>query len=84
MIGQDLGMKIGSIAEQLEISFKKRSHELKNQLNEKYNEYWREMTGGELMSKNFKFNLIFRTMHNRNYAKLQACIKKTIHEINNF
>jgi hypothetical protein len=84
MIAQDLGMKIGSLAEQLEVSFKNKCPELKNTLTEKYNEYWREMTGGDLMSQNFTFSLGFRALHDRNYAKLQACLKKTIHEINNF
>ncbi len=84
MIAQDLGMKIGSLAEQLEVSFKNKCPEIKTALTERYGEYWREMTGGDLMSQNFTFSLGFRATHDRNYAKLQACLKKTIHEINNF
>ncbi len=84
MIGPDLGLKISSIAEQLEISFKSTCQSLKTELIEKYNEYWRDMTGGELMSQSFQFNLSFRSIHDKNYAKLQGCLKKAIHQINGF
>lgn len=84
MIARDLGMKIGSIADQLETSFKNKCPKLTNNLRERYNEYWREVTGGELMSQDFEFNLIFKSMHDKNYSKLQATLKKAIHEINNY
>ena len=83
MIAKDLGMKIGSLADQLDTSFKTKCQKLKIELNERYTEYWGEMTGGELMSTTFQFNLAFRTVHDRNYARLQASLKKAIHEINN-
>ncbi len=84
MIAQDLGMKIGSLGDQLEASFKHRSRRLKPELTERYNEYWREMTGGELMSRTFQFTIAFRNTHDRHYARLLASLKKAIHEINNF
>jgi hypothetical protein len=84
MIGPDLSIKLESAREQLNIAFGEKSGKLRDGINQSYIEYWREITGGDLMSDNFKFDLKFRNHHDRNYAKLESKLKKAVHEINKY
>jgi hypothetical protein len=83
-ISRDLSIKISSLTTQLTLSFKNKSGELIKEIEQVYSDYWHETTGGELMSENFKFDIRFCTAHDKNYSKLEACLKKSVYQINNY
>lgn len=84
MISTGLGAKISSLTEQLNTSFKKQSYKDIRNIDENYKEYWQEITGGELMSNDFKFDIKFCLSHDKGYRKIESCLKKIIHNINNY
>lgn len=77
-------MKISSVRNQLKSSFKRSSSEICEDLYPKYIEYWIELTGGELMNKDFKISYSFCKNHNRAYLKIEGYLKSCIHVINRF
>jgi hypothetical protein len=84
MISRDLDMKITSLAEQIESAFDGKGDKIIANLKETYGSYWRETTGGELMSNTFKFNMSFRVAHDKNHLNIASSLKRAIHAINNF
>jgi hypothetical protein len=84
MISRDLSMKLSSLTEQLNLSFGIQSNALIEEINERYKEYWSEMTSGELMSDKFKFDISFCVLHDKNFKKIEMCLKRVVHKINNY
>lgn len=75
-------MKVDSICKQLCVSFLTKSKDVRIEIKDSESEYWREVTGGELMSDSFAFDMAFVVMHDKNYSKLEATLKKMIHLVN--
>lgn len=84
MISQDLSMKVNSLIDQLNLSFEGKSEKIRKELKQKYMDYWQETTSGALMSQKFKFDIQFRMLHDKSYAKLESCLKMAVHEINKY
>jgi len=84
MISRVLSLKMLSLRNQLERSFKNESVEMRRAVNDAYVGYWQETTGGELMADKFKFDIRFSLSHDKSFIKLQECLKGTVHEINNY
>lgn len=82
MISRTLSMKLGSLRTQLEYSFQVKSEEIRKEIEKRGQEYWNETTGGELMSENFKFDLRFSMIHDKEFTKLENCLKRAVLEIN--
>lgn len=84
MIGQSLAMKISSLNSQLEGSFSSQSKELRVQIDQAYLEYWRETTGGNLMTDTFKFNVEYSNQHLKAFSKLELVLKQAIFKVNKY
>lgn len=84
MISTGLGTNISSLTEQLNKSFKRQSYKNIKDIDENYKEYWQEITGGELMSNDFKFDIKFCLSHDKKYRRIESCLKRTIHDVNNY
>jgi hypothetical protein len=84
LMSRDLGMKIASLADQLSMSFESKSRLLRKEIGETHIEYWDRSTSGNLMKKSYNVDLAYVGEHNRNYAKMQAVLKKAVHSVNSF
>jgi hypothetical protein len=84
MVSRDLSMKLSSLINQLNLSFEKQSAPLRKDIDEKSREYWQETTGGGLMSRNYNIDVAYCVAHDKNFFKIEACLKKAVHEINNY
>lgn len=79
-----LEMKVSSLISQLNGSFKRRSGDMREELYVHCREYWREVTGGELMSQRFKINKSFCKNHDKAFLEIEGYLKKCVHLINFF
>ncbi|HKC69372.1 MAG TPA: hypothetical protein VKG26_14150 [Bacteroidia bacterium] len=81
----NLGLKINSLGEQLEISFKNESKTIMEELKETYLLYHRFVTGDELMREGYdKIDLGFNRDYKSHYNKLELQLKKLIHKFHCF
>lgn len=81
---RDLGIRIDSLNEQLNLSYKRKSKGLQQKLTDMSNEYWEAMTSGQLMADGFKFDATYVSLHDKNYKKLLTTLKLGIPTINDF
>lgn len=77
-------MKIDSTIKQLKTSFKNSSSKIREDLYPECREYWKEITGGELMNEKFKISQSFCKNHNKAYLRIEGYLKSCIHIINRF
>jgi len=75
-------LQINSLNKQFDISFKKQSQKIMQDLKKNYHDYKDYLTGGELMLSNFKkIDNRFYREHNTEQAKIETHLKTIIHQI---
>lgn len=78
-------LKVESIEDQLEISFKKQSQDTIQNLKNALSIYKRYLTDGEMMISTFdKVNDNFYKENNNEYSKVETAFKKAIHSIHKY
>lgn len=77
-------LKIKSLCHQLEISYKRKSKAMRNDLISESLTYWKETTGGDLMNDNFSFDQSYFKTHNIAFSKLESFLKGCVHSVNQF
>ncbi len=81
----ELGIQIGALSEQLEISFPNESKKIVKDIKELYFNYDKYVTGDVLMGQNYNtVDAGFYRDHKTGYNKMEMNLKKAIHKIHCF
>lgn len=76
--------KFNSLFIQLETAYKSKTKNIIEEIKKENIEYWKLVTGGALMTDSFKVDERFCNDHNRAFLKIESCLKKSIHRINEY
>lgn len=83
MLFTESDIRFDSLQSQIKLAFPKDSERLINPIKEVYLGYWTEVTGGDLMNKNYKIDKTFYKLQNKAFIQLEGEFKKAVHKITN-
>lgn len=81
---KNLNQKVNCLRTQLELSYKKKSEEIRKEIIEKYTDYWKVVTDSSIYKKNYVMDDKFYWSTVRSYNESEIYFKRLIHIINQF
>jgi hypothetical protein len=81
---KNLNQKLNCLRTQLDLSYKKKSEEIRKGIIEKYTDYWKVVTDSSIYKKNYIMDDTFYWSTVRRYNESEIYFKRLIHIINQF